>query len=174
MEEFELTYLARELPKGLSASPRKEMLDIYIPSTAKHPTLRVRKQGERLEITKKEPVKGNDSSHMLETTIPLRPDEFEELASIKGKRVEKTRFYYSENGIGYEIDVFRSGLSGLVVVDVEFKSNEEKSRFKMPSWCLAEVTQEKFIAGGMLCGKTYEDITADLARYGYRKLEADL
>lgn len=170
MEEFELTYLPKSLPKDLLTFPKKEMLDIYIPSTSEHPTLRIRRQGERLEITKKEPVKGNDSSHMLETTIPLRPDEFAELSTLKGKRVGKTRYYYTENNIGYEIDVFNGDLTGLVVVDVEFRSNEEKARFKAPEWLGPEVTQEKFIAGGMLCGKSYKDIEADLARYSYKKI----
>ncbi len=40
----------------------------------------------------------------------------------------------------------------------------------MPDFCLVEVTQEDFVAGGMLCGKSYEDIKADLDRYGYTKL----
>lgn len=107
---------------------------------------------------------------MLETTIPLQKDEFEELATIKGKRVEKTRFYYKENNMDYEVDVFGGDLTGLVLVDVEFKSNEEKAKFKMPKWCLAEVTQEKFLAGGMLCGKSYADIEKNLTKYAYKKL----
>ncbi|MEK6905851.1 MAG: hypothetical protein AABX24_05615 [Nanoarchaeota archaeon] len=40
----------------------------------------------------------------------------------------------------------------------------------MPNFCLAEVTQEDFIAGGMICGKTYEDIEDDLRKFKYNKL----
>jgi CYTH domain-containing protein len=170
MEEFELTYLARGLPAGLGKCPKKEMLDIYLPSSHPHPTLRIRKAGDKLEMTKKEPVSGTDSSHQLETTIPLRPDEYAELSTLSGKRVGKTRYYYHEGNTDYEIDVFRGDLSGLVLVDVEFKSAADKARFTPPSWCLADVTQEKFVAGGMVCGKKYADIERDLARYGYKKI----
>ena len=38
----------------------------------------------------------------------------------------------------------------------------------MPDFCLAEVTQEEFIAGGMLCGKSFEDIKDKLEKFGYR------
>ena len=173
MEELELTYLAKKLPEGIKNSPAKEMLDIYLPSFGAHPDLRIRKIGDRREITKKQPVKDGDSSHQLETTIPLTKEEYAELNNLKGKRVEKTRYYYEERGINYEIDVFQSGLKGLVLVDVEFDSLEKKAAFVPPAWCLVEVTQEEFIAGGMLSGKSYSDIEEKLQKFGYIKLRAD-
>lgn len=39
----------------------------------------------------------------------------------------------------------------------------------MPDFCLADVTQEKFTAGGILAGKKYSDIEAELEKYGYKK-----
>lgn len=170
MEEIELTFLAKELPKGLLNSPSKELLDIYIPAKKDHPSLRIRKSGDRHEITKKEPIKEGDASHQFEKTIPLTSDEFEELNMLKGKRVEKTRYYYKEGETNFEVDVFKGDLIGLMIVDVEFSSLEEKAKFKMPSWCLAEITQEEFVAGGMICGKKYEDIEKDLERFGYKKI----
>lgn len=170
MEELELTYLAKNLPVGFEKSPSKEMLDIYLPTGSEHPTLRVRRQGDRLEITKKEPINPDDRSHQLETTIPLTKEEYAELSQLPGKRLEKTRYYFEENGTTFEIDVFRGDLVGLVVVDVEFDSLEKKGKFVKPDWCLAEVTQENFIAGGMLCGKKYADIERDLLKFGYQKI----
>ncbi|MDO8664271.1 MAG: hypothetical protein Q7K44_01845 [Candidatus Liptonbacteria bacterium] len=172
MEELELTYLAKKLPSGLKNVRSKDMLDIYIPSSGKHPTLRIRKIGERSEITKKQPLKEGDASRQLETTIPLTKEEYAELSRPAGKRVEKTRYYYEELGVNYEIDIFRGGLKGLVLVDVEFDSLEKKATFVAPSWCLVEVTQEEFIAGGMLCGKSYADIESNLRKLGYNKLPA--
>ena len=40
----------------------------------------------------------------------------------------------------------------------------------MPDFCLADVTQEVFIAGGMLCGKKYESIRVPLEHLGYKKI----
>jgi len=70
----------------------------------------------------------------------------------------------------YEVDVFHGSLRGLVLVDIEFKSHKEKNNFTPPPWVLAEVTQENFVAGGMLCGKNYEDISNELKRFGYSKI----
>jgi CYTH domain-containing protein len=170
MEEIELTYLAKEIPMGLVNVPHKDLLDIYIPSSAEHPSLRIRKFGDKCEITKKQPVREGDSSRQIETTIPLTSEEFSEFAQLAGKRVHKTRYYYKEGGIDYEVDVFRDALAGLVLVDVEFDSVEKKDAFTAPVWCLAPVKQEKFVAGGMLCGKRYADIENDLNRFEYKKL----
>ncbi len=171
MEEIELTYLAKELPAGIKDSPCKEILDIYIPNATGHATLRIRKSGEKYEITKKEPIHGVDPSHQLESTISLTAEEFGELSRLGGLRIRKRRYYYQENGTNYEVDIFQDGLSGLVLVDVEFDSLEKKNSFIPPEWCLAEVTQEKFLAGGMLCGKIkYVDIEPKLRKFGYNKV----
>ncbi len=170
MEELELTYLAKILPSGLKDVEKKEMLDIYIPASSDHPTLRIRKNGDKHEITKKQPIVDGDASRQLETTIKLTPAEFADLSQLPGKRVQKTRYLYPENNVNYEIDVFGGDLSGLVLVDVEFATVQEKANFTAPEWCLAEVTQETFLAGGMLCGKKYAEIEQNLAKFGYQKL----
>lgn len=146
------------------------MVDIYIPELSEHPTLRIRKSGEKYEITKKQPVYGNDSSHQLETTITLTKEEYGDLNLVKGKRVSKNRYIYKDVKYTYEIDVFQEELKGLILVDVEFGSNEEKAKFVHPDWMLADVTQEKFIAGGMLCGKSYKDIANELKKFKYTKI----
>jgi len=172
MEEFEVTYLPKYLPAQVSSASSKEMLDIYIPVSSAHPTLRIRKCGENYEVTKKQPVTEGDASHQFETTVPLTADEFADLEKLEGKRVTKTRYFYKENDTNYEIDVFQDNLKGLILVDVEFQSKKEKSNFKAPEWFLADVTQEDFIAGGMLCGKHYDDIREKLKTFGYS--EADI
>ena len=167
-EEFERTYLAKTLPRDfLSSAESKEILDIYLPASSNHAILRIRKHGDKYEITKKEPISGTDSSHQTENTIPLTKEEFADLSLIEGKRVRKIRYYHTEDSITYEIDIFQDALKGLVLVDVEFNSNEEKDKFIAPGWLLVEVTQEKFIAGGVLWGKSYAEIENQLVRYGY-------
>jgi len=174
-DEFELTYLLKEFPKNFFEEANgKEILDIYIPSIAERRILRIRKLGDRYEITKKQLVNGTDSSHQTENTISLTREEFEELAVAKGKRVRKIRYYFTEDNVNYEVDVFQDELKGLVLVDVEFKSNEEKSTFVPPHWVLADVTQEEFIAGGALSDSTYTDIEKELSRYNYISIQIAL
>jgi adenylate cyclase len=159
------------LPSGFVDAQSKEIIDIYIPTSDEHPVLRIRKNGDRYEITKKQPIEGNDSSRQLETTISLIEAEYAELSLLQGKRIQKTRFNYEEEGINYEIDIFNGDLSGLILVDVEFDTIEKRDTFVAPSWCLKEVTQEVFTAGGALSGKKYSDIEEKLTNLGYRKIE---
>lgn len=169
MIERELTYLAKYLPDNLKKCPSKDMIDIYIPESFAHPKIRIRKNGDKYEMTKKEPLE-NDPSHQLEQTIKLTADEFKELSKIKGKRTHKIRYLYDYKGQNAEFDVFQDEKKGLVVVDFEFKSLKAKHSFKMPDFCLADVTTKDFIAGGMICGKSYSDIDKELKKYNYKKL----
>ena len=168
MIEYELTYLASRLPEGLGSAPSKEIIDIYVPESSPHPTLRLRKNGESYEITKKTPLSAGDASAQAEETIPLSAEEFQALSAAPSRKVRKIRYYLD----GAEIDVFQDGLAGLVVIDFEFASEEEKAAFEAPAYCLAEITQETFVAGGMLAGKVYADIAGILDSWGYEPIAA--
>ena len=170
MIELERTYLAKYLPMGLENCDRREVVDIYIPKSDAHPKLRIRKNGDKLEMTKKEPIETGDASRQSEQTIVLTEAEFETLNGLDGKRVRKLRYFYKIDDRTAEIDIFKDFLEGLVLVDFEFDSLQEKEKFIMPDFCLVEVTQETFAAGGMLCGKDYKDIEEDLKRFGYQKI----
>jgi len=171
MIELEKTYLAKYLPDSLQTCKFKEVIDIYFPKASEHPSLRLRKNGNKFEMTKKEPVNDGDASHMLEQTIVLTEAEFNALNGLDGKRVSKIRYYYDYNGNVAEVDVFQDALKGLVVVDFEFTAMAEKDAFQqMPDFCLADVTQETFLAGGMICGKAYADVEDELKKFEYKKL----
>ncbi|MFA5994040.1 MAG: hypothetical protein WC823_03715 [Parcubacteria group bacterium] len=172
MQEIELekTYLAKFIPEGALECESREISDLYIPATVPHPILRIRKKGDKFEITKKQPVSGNDSSEQTEDTIILSTEEFNALAAVESKKVRKIRYHFDYAGLIAEIDVFQDELEGLVVVDFEFKTVEAKNSFQMPDFCLADVTQDELIAGGMLCGKSYADIETHLQKYGYNKI----
>ncbi len=170
MIELELTYLAKQLPGNLMQLPHKEIIDVYYPKNQEHPILRLRKNGDKYELTKKQPVGEGDSSRQEEQTIILSKEEFEALNQLDGKRAHKIRYYYEFNGQTAEIAVFQDDLEGLVMVDFEFDSEEQKNKFTMPDFCLADVTEELFLAGGMICGKSYADIASQLEKFGYKKL----
>lgn len=170
MIELEKTYLAKYIPEEVKTARKIEIVDVYIPKSEKHPILRLRKRGDKYEMTKKSPVSEGDSSKHNEHTIALSEEEFEALNEVSGKRVEKTRYEYKKNGQKFEVDVFSGSLTGLVLVDVEFDSEEVKNAFVAPEFCLAEVTEEEFTVGGMLCGKAYEDIEEKLKSFGYKKI----
>tara|TARA_Y100000034_G_scaffold134217_1_gene201993 strand:- start:1181 stop:1702 length:522 start_codon:yes stop_codon:yes gene_type:complete len=170
MQEIERTYLAKKIPNGLKDCEFREIIDIYIPKTVEHPVLRIRKNGDKYEITKKMPIDDTDVSVQKEETIILTENEFNSLQNIEGKEVRKIRYYYPFEGRTAEIDVFQDDLKGLILVDVEFDSVEDKDSFGVPEFCLADITQEDFIAGGMICGKSYGDIKEKLDSFEYQEL----
>lgn len=171
MIELEKTYLAKNIPEDLKECKFKEIIDVYIPKSSEHPKIRLRKNGDAYDLTKKEPVNDGDASHQKEQTIILTETEFNSLnKQLEGKRIRKFRYYYNYRGKVAEFDIFQDALKGLVIIDFEFATMEEKDNFEMLDFCLIDVTQEVFVAGGMLCGKTYEDIEDNLKKYNYNKL----
>ncbi len=170
MLELERTFLAKFLPKGLEKSPCKEILDIYVPKESSHSALRIRKNGSTYEITKKTVPNEKDHSVLLEENILLTAEEFAAFSNIPANRVHKIRYYHPFQGYTAEVDIFQDELKGLVLVDFEFENEQQKNAFQMPDFCLADVTEEEFLAGGKLCGKKFADIEAELKRFGYRKI----
>ena len=172
MAEFELerTYLAKYLPENISQASHKQITDLYIPSDREQAKLRVRKSEDNYEITKKVLVNKNDASVQIEYTIPLDREEYQVFSHIPARRIEKIRYDYQYISYNAQIDVFQLNLLGLVLVDFEFKTQEKLLQFIMPDFCLVDVTQEQFIAGGKLCGKNYEDIEDELLKFSYHKL----
>lgn len=168
--ELERTFLVKSLPKDFEKSNYAEIIDIYIPENEEHPVLRIRKRKDIFEITKKTILRGKDSSVQTEQTISLSENEFLKLSKIKGKRLRKIRYYFNFKNRVAEIDVYKDDLEGLVMVDFEFNLEKEKEEFQMPEFCLAEVTQEKHTAAGMMAGKKYSEISNLLSKYSYKKI----
>ncbi len=169
MIELERTFLAKYLPEGLKECDSKKIIDLYVENETDHCDLRIRRSGDSYEITRKIPV-DDSASKQIETTIPVNAEEFDSLATIRCKKVEKTRYYYDYEGTTAEFDVFENDLAGLVLVDFEFETESERDVFQMPEFCLADITPELFIAGGVIAGKIYADVKADLDRWEYKKL----
>ncbi len=171
--ERERTFLAKELPQEIKTTKPTRIVDIYIPDTPAHSRLRLRQNGKTYEITKKTSVAVGDASKHIEQTIPLTEEEFAALSRCSAKRVTKDRYCVVIDGTLAEIDVFIEDLAGLVLIDFEFDTEDEKDNFIPPSIALVDVTQEDFIAGGLLAGKTYDTIVPELARFCYKKLSKE-
>ena len=174
MKEIELTFLAKNLPFNLAGYKSKEIIDVYFPKNSLHPKIRLRKNGSKYELTKKQLLVPNNASIQEESIILLDVEEFLALSKLDGKKLRKIRYSYPYKGLIAEIDIFQDALLGLVLIDFEFSSEEELSAFEIPDFCLCDITQEDFIAGGMLAGKTYDDIKNGLNRFDYKKIMTDI
>lgn len=167
--ELERTYLAKFLPNDLKNSPSKEIIDIYFPKNVHRPNIRIRQSGDLYFITKKTPTGPDTFSQQVEETIPLTAEEFLTLSVVDGHRVVKTRYYYPHGQQIAEVDVFSGEHEGLVLVDFEFSSVEEMNNFEMPDFCLADVTEEEIIAGGILSHETMPSVMKVLEKFSYKE-----
>lgn len=170
MIEYEHTYLAKYIPDDLKEHKFVEITDVYFPKEADHSFLRLRKYGDKYEITKKMPVDPNDVSAQKEDTINLTKEEFEALGKAPGKKIHKYRYFYPYQNRIAEFDIFLDDLEGLVVVEIEFNNLEEMKDYPLPDFCLVEATFENFIAAGKLSGSTYNDIKKYLDPLDYKKI----
>lgn len=168
--ELELSYLAASIPPSLKECRHTDFVDVYFPASAAHARVRIRQKGNHFEFTKKTQVAPNDAGAQSEENVELTADEFAALSEGTGRKLIKTRYYLPYKEQIAEVDVFLGSLKGLVLVDFEFDDSEEKDAFAIPDFCLADVTQDEFIAGGVLAGKSYQDIEPMLQRYGYKAL----
>lgn len=168
--ERERTYLAKYLPEELEKFPHKEMFDLYIPKKSEHAKLRIRKSGDSYVITKKNPVNEDNPSIQIEQNIKITKDEFEALSKSDANVVHKLRFKYPHQNYIAEVDVFLDKLEGLILIDFEFENNKQLEDFKIPDFCLVEVTNEHVLAGGVLCQNTFETISSKLKEHKYKKL----
>lgn len=170
--EWERTFLARLVPVEVRDVTPVRLLDVYIPvDSSVHPRLRLRRSDDTFSLTKKLPSRPGDASAHDEQTIPLSQEEFDCMAQVSDRRIHKERYTIELDGNHCDVDVFSGGLEGLVLMDFEFESEVAKNTFVPPEVCLAEVTQEDFIAGGLLAGRTIADIQPELDRFTYKSLE---
>lgn len=176
IKELERRFLPRYLPDIPTYSTIELIEDFYIPASVEHPKMRLRRVGDRIDLQRKSvDGAGIDASMMIEYRIEnISVEEFTAIRAIPHKKLLKKRISFthivSENpsdNYMIEFGIFLEDLEGLVVVDFEFLNEEQMRKFAMPRFCLKEVTNEEFLAGGMLCGRSYRDIEERLSNFGY-------
>jgi len=71
--------------------------------------------------------------------------------------VEKTRWIIKHKKYTYELDVFIGSNAGLVMVEVEFESEEERDYFTAPQWFGREVTHERKYTNAALAQRPFKE-----------------
>jgi CYTH domain-containing protein len=122
--------------------------------------LRIRAiDGRRARLTLKIGISGL-SRHEFEYDVPI--DDAEELLDLaNGGRISKTRYEVRHAGYTWEIDVYDGELEGLVVAEVEMKSEQDQP--ELPPWLGREVTGDsrysnQALAAGSLVENWQNDI----------------
>ncbi len=118
---------------------------------AKERTVRVRILGGKGFLT----IKGiNSGAARAEYEYEIPISHAEELLKIcDGPVLEKNRYVVGYNGVIWEVDEFLGENEGLIVAEVELKSEDQS--FDRPDWVGQEVTDEPRYFNSNLCSHPY-------------------
>jgi adenylate cyclase len=100
-------------------------------------TVRVRIGGERAYLTIKGPTVGMSRAE-FEYAIPVTDANAMLDTLCHQPIIEKTRYKILHDGFVWEVDVFAGANAGLVIAEIELKS--EQTRITLPEWVGQEVT----------------------------------
>ena len=117
----------------------------------KHRTVRVRLKGDEAFITIKSVTQGATRAE-FEYDIPLSDAE-QLLKLCDGPIVEKNRYVIEHEGATWEVDEFLGDNAGLVVAEIELKSEDQS--FSRPSWLGKEVTDDRRYYNSNLATQPY-------------------
>ncbi len=133
--EVERKFLV-SVPPNLDAADVDEIEQGYL-AIGSDGEVRVRRKGDRLLLTAK---RGSGLSRQ-EAEVELDPKSFDELWLLtEGRRLRKRRHVIPYGDLKIEMDVYGGDLQGLVVAEIEFRSEEEAKAFDPPAWLGEEVT----------------------------------
>lgn len=143
--------------------------DHYIPNT----TLRLRRmQTEHEAIFKlgqKVRVDPHKTRVILHTNFYLSEAEYMLFAStLPSHQLDKRRFRFPGTTIPMAIDQFQGPLAGLIIAEVDFGPNGDPSSLTMPSFALAEVTDDERFTGGRLAVTTRLEVKALLDEFNVK------
>lgn len=139
MKEIERKFLVDgPVPQGLSAQP---ILQGYLTAATDSVEIRLRREGGDHSLT----LKSDGNLTRDEREIAIGPAEFDTLwPATQCRRVEKTRHRGTlPGGQPFELDVFSGDLAPLMLVEMEFPSEEAALAFAPPAWFGKDVTEDR-------------------------------
>jgi adenylate cyclase len=150
--EIERKFLIDHIKWNALAKPQgKVYKQGYILSEEKR-TVRIRVTPDAAYIALKGAAKGISRSE-YEYAIPIAEGN-KILENFATSTVEKTRYNINYAGHLWEVDVFSGDNQGLVVAEIELKSEDEQ--FEKPDWIGDEVSHEGRYSNASLSVKPYK------------------
>lgn len=137
--EIERKWLLSGLP-DVSGCKSASIVQGYLAVGADATEVRFRKAGSKYFET----VKTGTGLRREEHEVEITKKQFKSLwPATQGRRLEKVRYTLKWRAKKIEVDVYEKRLKGLMVAEVEFKSEKEAATFSPPEWFGKEVTKRK-------------------------------
>jgi adenylate cyclase len=138
--EIERKFLVAEPPGDLDRHPSTAIEQGYLAIADDGTEVRIRRRDASATLT----VKSGGGRSRVEEELEIDTQRFERLWPLtEGRRIEKRRYEISAaDGLTIELDVYAGALTGLVVAEVEFDSEDAAEGFSGPGWLGREVTDD--------------------------------
>lgn len=134
--EIERKFLVSALPADYGQYPSHQIEQAYLST---NPVVRIRKEDDQYYLT----YKSKGLLAREEYNLPLNQDSYEHLLTkADGIVLTKQRFRIPLPGTSYtaELDIFSGRYEGLILVEVEFETEEQANAFLPPDWFGEDVT----------------------------------
>ena len=145
--EIERKYRPPEVPSWVEECRSEEIEQGYLALAGDGTEVRLRRRGGRMLLT----AKVGMGETRVEREIELEDEQFEALWPLtEGRRIRKTRYLVSHEGLTVEVDRFKGDLEGMLLAEIEFDSAEASAEFQAPSWLGLDVTGDERYANASL------------------------
>ena len=133
--EIERKYLVAELPGQLESYPCRILEQGYLNT---NPVVRIRRDNDKYELT----YKSAGLMSRQEYNLPLDQKSYEHLLTkIDGRLIKKKRYMIPlSSDLTAELDIFDGELAPLMLVEVEFPTEDDANSFTAPGWFGDDVT----------------------------------
>ena len=133
--EIERKYLIDTLPEDYQDYPCRHIEQAYLNTD---PVIRIRKDNNKYELT----YKSAGLMSRQEYNLPLDDKSYEHLLTkIDGRLIKKKRYMIPlSSALTAELDIFEGDLAPLMLVEVEFDTEDAANSFSPPDWFGEDVT----------------------------------
>ena len=149
--EIERKFLVSVLPENYDHHSSHQIEQAYLST---YPVVRMRKEGWQYYLT----YKSRGLLAREEYNLPLNQASYEHLLTkADGIVLTKQRFLIPLPGTSYtaELDIFSGHYKGLMLVEVEFETEEQANAFVPPEWFGEDVTFSGEYQNSRLASKSY-------------------
>lgn len=139
-QEIERKFLVRSLP-DMDGATKAIVRQGYLTAPDDSTEIRLRQKNDRYFLT----LKGGGGLVRVERETEITQAQFDTFwPETEGRRVEKERFTGQlSDGHQFELDVFQGSLASLLLVEVEFGTEDAAHSFTPPDWFGEDVTSDK-------------------------------
>jgi len=175
--EIHRAFLVEGLPEPLTrASAHIQLFDNYITGTRLR--LRSVRDPETNAWTRilqqRFPVIDHNLSCLKVSEIYLNDAEYAQLQIFEGSEIRKNRYFHEFDRRTFGFDIFLGKLWGLNMARVEFETMDDLDRFEPPPFTVLEITNDPFFFGEVLVTKNFDDVQAEVAKFGDQIIASQL